>query len=115
MTAYALAHLRKGPIHPDVLEYLARIQGTLAPFGGRFLVHGGAVDVLEGDWPGDLVIVQFPDLTKAHGWYHSGEYQKIKPLRTRHLTGELILVQGVEDRHDSSRLAAELHRADAAG
>ena len=41
MTAYALAHLRREPIHADVLEYMERVQATLAPFGGRFIVHGG--------------------------------------------------------------------------
>jgi uncharacterized protein (DUF1330 family) len=111
MTAYALAHLRGAPIHADVLEYLERIQATLAPFGGRFIVHGGTVDVLEGNWPGDVVIIEFPDLTKARSWYHSSIYQEIKPLRTRHLAGEAILVEGVEPDHSSSQMAAELRQA----
>lgn len=111
MTAYALAHLRRAPIHADVLEYLERIQATLAPFGGRFIVHGGTVDVLEGNWPGDVVIIEFPDLTKARSWYHSSIYQEIKPLRTRHLAGEAILVEGVEPDHSSSQMAAELRQA----
>ncbi|MGW4463770.1 DUF1330 domain-containing protein [Micromonospora sp. NPDC004704] len=111
MTAYALAHLRRAPLHGEVLEYLERIQSTLGPFGGRFIVHGGPVDVLEGDWPGDVVMIEFPDLTKARSWYGSSSYQEIKPLRTRHLTGEVILVQGVEPGHSSSRLAAELRAA----
>ncbi|WP_341720053.1 DUF1330 domain-containing protein [Micromonospora sp. FIMYZ51] len=111
MTAYALAHLRRAPIHADVLEYLERIEGTLAPFGGRFIVHGGTLDVLEGDWPGDLVIIEFPDLAKARSWYDSSTYQEIKPLRTRHLAGEVILVEGVAPDHDSAQMAAELRRA----
>jgi uncharacterized protein (DUF1330 family) len=110
MTAYALAHLRRAPIHADVLEYLERIQATLAPFGGRFIVHGGIVDVLEGDWPGDVVIIEFPDMTKARSWYDSSIYQEIKPMRTRHLAGEVILVEGVEPDHSSSQMAAELRQ-----
>lgn len=111
MTAYALAHLRKAPIHADVLEYLERIQVTLAPFGGRYIVHGGTIDVLEGNWPGDVVIIEFPDMTKARFWYHSSIYQEIKPLRTRHLAGEVILVEGVEPDHSPSQMAAELRQA----
>lgn len=111
MTAYALAHLRKAPIHADVLEYLERIQATLAPFGGRYIVHGGTIDVLEGNWPSDVVIIEFPDMTKARSWYHSSIYQEIKPLRTRHLAGEVILVEGVEPDHSPSRMAAELRQA----
>ncbi|PYC65500.1 hypothetical protein C7C45_28680 [Micromonospora arborensis] len=47
-TAYALAHLRRAPLHADVLEYLERIDSTLTPFGGRFIVHGGAVEPRAG-------------------------------------------------------------------
>jgi uncharacterized protein (DUF1330 family) len=111
MTAYALAHLRKAPIHADVLEYVDRIQATLAPFDGRFIVHGGTIDVLEGNWPGDVVIIEFPNMTKARSWYDSSIYQEIKPLRTRHLAGEVILVEGVEPDHSSSQMAAELRQA----
>ncbi|WP_020579094.1 DUF1330 domain-containing protein [Actinopolymorpha alba] len=111
MTAYAFAHLRKAPIHADVLEYMERIQATLDPFSGRFIVHGGATDVLEGNWPGDVVIIEFPDMAKARSWYDSSIYQEIKPLRTRHLAGELILVEGVEPNHNSSQMAAELRQA----
>ncbi|MEO3821709.1 DUF1330 domain-containing protein [Plantactinospora sp. B24E8] len=106
--AYAIAHLRRAPVHPDVLEYLERIQGTLDPFGGRFVVHGGSVDVREGDWPGDVVMIEFPDLARARSWYDSAAYQAIKPLRTRHLPGELILVEGVSADHDSAEMAADL-------
>ncbi|GGO31705.1 DUF1330 domain-containing protein [Micromonospora parathelypteridis] len=109
--AYALAHLRRAPINAEVLEYLERIESTLTPFGGRFIVHGGAVEVLEGSWPGDVIIIEFPDLAGARSWYHSSAYQEIKPLRARHLTGEVILVEGVEADHDSVQMAAELRRA----
>lgn len=113
MTAYAIAHLRRAPIHADVLEYLERIDTTLAPFAGRFIVHGGAVEVLEGDWPGDVVVIEFPDLGQARAWYRSSGYQEIKPLRTRHLTGEVILVDGVEAGHDSAQMASSIRPADA--
>ncbi|MEK8106189.1 DUF1330 domain-containing protein [Micromonospora sp. M12] len=113
MTAYAIAHLRRAPIHADVLEYLERIDTTLAPFAGRFIVHGGAVEVLEGDWPGDVVVIEFPDLGQARAWYRSSDYQEIKPLRTRHLTGEAILVDGVEAGHDSAQMAASIRPAGA--
>ncbi|WP_329103972.1 DUF1330 domain-containing protein [Micromonospora sp. NBC_01699] len=111
MTAYALAHLRRAPLHAEVLEYLERIQATLDPFGGRFIIHGGTVDVIEGDWPGDVVMIEFPDLTSARSWYGSRIYQELKPLRTRHLAGEVILVEGVEPGHSSSQMAAELRQA----
>jgi uncharacterized protein (DUF1330 family) len=111
MTAYAFAHLRRAPIHGDVLEYMERLEAILAPFGGRHIVHGGTIDVLEGNWPGDVVIIEFPDMANARSWYRSSIYQEIKPLRTRHLEGEVILVEGVEPGHSSSQKAAELRKA----
>ncbi len=96
MAAYALAHLRQTDVHPDILEYMEKIQATLDPFGGRSLVHGGAVDVREGTWPGALVVIAFPSLAQARTWYASAAYQAILPLRTRHIEGDVILVEGVE-------------------
>jgi uncharacterized protein (DUF1330 family) len=49
MSAYALAHLYDPNSHPEVLEYIERIQETMDPYGGRFIVHGPAVDVREGE------------------------------------------------------------------
>ncbi|NEE58971.1 DUF1330 domain-containing protein, partial [Streptomyces sp. SID8455] len=45
MTAYAIAHLRPadGPVEDEVLSYIERIQATMEPYGGRFLVHGAEV------------------------------------------------------------------------
>lgn len=111
MTAYAFAHLRNGPMHDDLLEYMDRIQATLDPFEGRFLVHGGTVEVREGVWPGDVVIIEFPDLATASSWYDSAAYQELKPLRTRHLDGEVILVEGVSADYDPARKATAIREA----
>ena len=111
MSAYALAHLRETAPHPEVLEYMEKIQATLDPFSGRFIVHGGPVDVREGTWPGHLVIIEFPDIAEARSWYQSRAYQTILPLRTRHIASDLILVEGVEADHDSAQMAAALRDA----
>ncbi|WP_326569581.1 DUF1330 domain-containing protein [Amycolatopsis rhabdoformis] len=109
MTAYAIAHLRQpGVIHPEVGEYLRRIQSTLDPFGGRFLVHGAQAQVLEGVWPGPIVVVGFPDLDAARRWYDSPSYREILPLRTDHLVGDVVLIEGVGPEHDSAKLADDL-------
>ncbi|MEV0197701.1 DUF1330 domain-containing protein [Nonomuraea sp. NPDC050691] len=97
MTAYLLAHLRRPEeIHPDVLEYKEKVQATMDPFFGRFIVRGGTVEVKEGSWPGDVVLLEFPSMEHARGFYHSAAYQEILPLRTDHLEGDLIIVEGVD-------------------
>lgn len=108
MTAYALAHLRTPTINPDVLEYIDRVQDTLDLHGGRFLVHGGEVDVMEGSWPGSVAIIAFPDLAAAHAWYASPAYQAILPLRTDHVGSDAIIVEGVPPGYDPRATAARL-------
>lgn len=106
MTAYAIAHLRTPQINDDVLDYLERIQGTLDLHRGRFLVHGGDVEVREGSWPGTIVVLEFPTVEDARGWYDSPGYQAILPLRTDHIESDAILVEGVPDDYDAGHRAA---------
>ncbi|ADJ44071.1 hypothetical protein AMES_2248 [Amycolatopsis mediterranei S699] len=112
MTAYGLARLRPPAVLPEeVFEYLERIQATLDPYGGKFLVHGAPVQVREGDWPGGLVLIEFPSLAAAHEWYDSPAYREILHLRADHIPGDLILVEGCGPDHDSAALAAALRGA----
>jgi uncharacterized protein (DUF1330 family) len=111
MSAYALAHLREIVPHPEILEYMEKIQATLDPFSGRFIVHGGSIEVREGGWPGVLVIIEFPGMAEARSWYDSPAYQRILPLRTDHILSDTILVEGVEPGHDSARMAEGLRNA----
>jgi uncharacterized protein (DUF1330 family) len=105
MPAYAFAHLRTPHINDEVLEYNERIQATVDPYSGRFLVHGAEVDVKEGPWPGTVVIIEFPDVGAAQAWYHSPAYQAILPLRTDNIDGAALVVEGVAPGYDPSRTA----------
>ena len=110
MPAYALAHLRSPQINEEVLEYLERIQATLDPHQGRFLVHGADVDVKEGPWPGTVVVIEFPTLGRAQAWYGSPAYQAILPLRTDNIDGSAVIVEGVAPGYDPARTAAALRQ-----
>ncbi|MEU2731408.1 DUF1330 domain-containing protein [Streptomyces griseoviridis] len=111
MPAYALAHLRDRHHHPDVITYLERIQDTLDPFQGRFLVHGPPAQVVEGRWPGSVVLIGFPDLDLARAWYDSPPYRAILALRTDHISGDVVLLDGVGPDYDPTARAAKLQRA----
>ncbi|MFE7774067.1 DUF1330 domain-containing protein [Streptomyces sp. NPDC057445] len=113
MNAYAIGNLRP-PSRPDdeVFDYMERIQATLDPFGGRFLVHGAPErEVREGAWPGALVIIGFPSLEAARGWYDSEAYQVLVPLRTRHMAGDVMLIDGVPPGYEAAGTAARLRAA----
>ena len=92
MSAYGIAHMRQVNVGPPIVEYLRRIDATLMPFGGRFIVHGGRVEVLEGSWPGAAIVIEFPDLAAARGWYMSTAYQEILQLRTDNSESDIILI-----------------------
>ena len=106
MPAYAVAHLRKVTLGPAIAEYLQRIDATLEPFRGRFLVHGGAVEVREGTWPGYLVVIEFPDREQARMWYESAAYQEILPLRTNNSEGDVIFADAVSPGHRATDVLA---------
>ncbi|MEU7206375.1 DUF1330 domain-containing protein [Streptomyces sp. NPDC045470] len=113
MPAYAFAHLRDREPHPDVYAYLELIQATLAPYSGRFLAHGDKLEVREGEWPGSLVLLEFPGLAEARAWYGSDAYQEILPLRTRHIAGDVILFPGLPAAYDPTARAEALKAAEA--
>lgn len=108
MTAYAVAHLRSVDQNAEIVDYLLRIDATLDPFGGWFAVHGGLPEVLEGEWPGVLVVIGFPDLDTARAWYDSPAYQELLPLRTRNSDGVTLLVDGVPAGYRAASYAEKL-------
>ena len=77
-------------------EYRKLVPATVQQYGGRFVVRGGAVETLEGDWqPKRVVVLEFPSLEQAKRWYNSEEYRDPKALRFKTAKSKLILVEGV--------------------
>ena len=84
---------------PEIVRYLEEIDATLEPFGGKFRIHGGSAEVLEGDWMGDFIAIEFPSMAHARDWYASDAYRAIAALRTRNSHSVVFLVDGVDDSH----------------
>ena len=96
MPAYVIADVEVAD--PEAYkEYTSGVLATVEAFGGRFVVRGGTVDRLEGDWdPERIVLVEFPDLASARAWYDSPRYQELAPKRqAASRRGSLIAVEGV--------------------
>ena len=78
-------------------EYRAGVMATLKDFGGKFVVRGGTLTVVEGSWPhARTVIIEFASRAAAEGWYQSPAYQKILPLRLGSADGNFVIVDGVD-------------------
>jgi uncharacterized protein (DUF1330 family) len=99
LPAYGVALLDDVKMGPAIVEYLERIDATLAPYGGQFIVHGARRRMLEGTDPGTMVVIQFPDRSHAEGWYASAAYQEILPLRTENSSSTVFIVDGVHADH----------------
>ncbi|MCH7710502.1 MAG: DUF1330 domain-containing protein [Proteobacteria bacterium] len=82
---------------PDTFEeYKKQVPGTLAAYGGEYIVRGGEIDVLEGEWPMPrLVIIRFSSMEQARKWYRSPEYEGPHKLREASARANLVLVDGV--------------------
>jgi uncharacterized protein (DUF1330 family) len=76
--------------------YRQQVPALIAAHGGRYLVRGGAVEVLEGQRsPQRQVILEFPDMAHLKAFYQSPEYQKLIAVRQASSTGSLIAIEGV--------------------
>ena len=95
MAGYLIAEIE---VHDPALfeEYRKLVPATIAKYGGKYLVRGGATDTLEGDWaPARLVMLEFPTLEQARKWYHSAEYKPLLAMRLKAAKSKAILAEGV--------------------
>ena len=77
-------------------DYKKMVPPTLERFGGRFVVRGGKIETLEGDWsPKRLGVIEFPSVDQAREWYNSPDYAPAKKLRQETSRGKLLIVEGV--------------------
>jgi len=108
MPAYAIAQLNDVRLGAEIADYLLRIDASLAPFRGRFLIHGAEPEILEPGWTGQIVAIAFPDMEAARGWYESAAYQAILPLRRKNSSSTAFLIAGTKDGHQAKDLVAQL-------
>ena len=77
-------------------DYLKLANESLTPFQSKTIVHAGALEVLDGDWePERVVVVEFESMEQARQWYMSPAYTKAKDILRRAANCNVILVEGV--------------------
>jgi uncharacterized protein (DUF1330 family) len=95
MPAYVIASVTEAHDDEALAEYRRRNSEAVAAHGGRFLVRGGDMQVLEGTWsPLRVVVIEFADAETARAWYESSAYQEAISIRQGASTTDLILVDG---------------------
>ncbi len=81
MPAYLIAEVEV--FDPVMFEqYRAAVPATIAAYGGRYLVRGGATEVYEGTWqPKRMIVLEFPSMARLREWYGCPEYAPLIALR----------------------------------
>ena len=88
--------------HVDVTDpeaykaYVAANAVAFRKYGGRFLVRGGAREVVEGKARSRNVVIEFKDYATALECYRSAEYRHAISLRTKASAGDVVVIEGYD-------------------
>jgi uncharacterized protein (DUF1330 family) len=79
-------------------RYMAAAPTVVKAFGGEYLVRGGRMAVLEGDWqPPRLTVLRYPSFEAAQAMYDSPDYVAARALRQGATACfNMVLVEGVD-------------------
>ena len=77
-------------------RYKSLAAAAIEHYGGRYLIRGGAAEVLEGPWqaPERLVVVEFGSVEQAKAFYDSPEYRAARAERAGAASMNMLVVEG---------------------
>ena len=95
MSAYIIANVEvTNPTQYE--EYKKWSSEAMKAHGAEVCVRGGKVEVLEGDWnPQRLVLLKFPSMEAANKFYASPEYKAAIKARENIAVMRMTLIEGV--------------------
>ena len=80
-----------------MVEYRQWSSKAMQEFGAEVVVRGGAMDILEGNWsPQRVVVLRFRDRAHAKAYYDSATYTHARAVRAGAGTINMIVVDGVD-------------------
>jgi uncharacterized protein (DUF1330 family) len=95
MAFYVIAHARNATDADKLAEYRRINTAVVERHGGRFLIRGGAIEVIEGGFGSDrIVLMEFPDQASARAWYEDPEYVEARTLRLEASETDVLFVEG---------------------
>ena len=75
-------------------QYADKAPGTIAQYGGHYVIRNGKNTSIEGDAPKRFVVIQFESVEKAQAWEDSPEYTAIKPIRHKSAKSRVFIIEG---------------------
>lgn len=94
MAAYLIANITVND-PARFAEYREKVAPMIAAQGGRYLIRGGAVTVVEGQ-PGfdRVVVLEYPSMEVLKRFYHGADYAPLIALRQSCTVSHVALVEG---------------------
>ena len=94
-SAYIIAHVEVS--NPEQYEDYKKLSSeAMRVHGAEVCVRGGKVEVLEGDWnPQRIVILRFPTVEAAKKFNSSSEYAKARASRQGAAVMRMVVVEGL--------------------
>jgi uncharacterized protein (DUF1330 family) len=98
MSAYLIVDVARIRDEATYAHYKKQVSPGLLASGGEYLARGGAIEVLEGTWkPNRLIVVRFSTPAAARRWWASDEYAPLRKLRQASTDCNMVLVDGLAD------------------
>jgi uncharacterized protein (DUF1330 family) len=95
MAGYLLARNMGVRDPAGISEYYANAPAIIAQYGGKFLTRGGASELMEGEGPAGVTIIEFPSMDQAKAFYNSPEYRPFRDIRQRSADTQVFILEGI--------------------
>jgi uncharacterized protein (DUF1330 family) len=81
--------------HDLYSRYVESVAEVVEKHGGRYLVRGGKVAPLSGNWkPERMIVIGFDTVEQLQRCFISAEYLELAPLREQSTDSKAIVVEG---------------------
>ena len=96
--AFVVITIKSVKDHEAFQQYAVKVKTLIERHGGRYLAIDKEPELRDGQWPFiRTVVVGFPSLEAAKGWYDSPEYREIIPLRKRAIDANIVMVRDLAE------------------
>jgi len=96
MSVYFIVEIKTKNENKDFYaKYIEKVRPIVEKYNGRYLVRGGEITPIFGDWkPERIIVIEFPSAGDVKRWLNSSEYREIAGLRENSTATKAIMMEG---------------------